>query len=71
MAIWITEHGQIEKLNDFVVGKSINNVECDGDDITLNFTDGSSASLSTLGGIEISRLTRQRKVNRLALASPS
>jgi hypothetical protein len=62
MAIWITEHGQIEKLNDFIVGKTLNKIECDGDDITLNFTDGSSASLSTLGGIEISRLTHNVKV---------
>lgn len=61
MATWLTDDGELDRLNAFCTGKVLARIEyCGGiDDLTLHFSDGSSARLSTLGGVEIEELEEQ------------
>jgi hypothetical protein len=58
MAAWLTDDGELDRLNLFCAGKVLASIEYVGgsDDLTLHFSDGSSARLSTLGGLEVEEL---------------
>lgn len=58
MTKWLTDNGELERLNAFCKLKVIDRIELEGmdDDIVLRFLDGSSARISTLGGLEIEEL---------------
>lgn len=61
MAKWLTDAGELERLNAFCKGKQIERIEYDaGDNLTLYFTDESEARMSTLGGFEIEELRPNR-----------
>lgn len=52
MSKLITENGEQERLNEFCVGKVIAKIKCEfGHDIQLQFSDGSIAYISNIGGI--------------------
>ncbi len=57
MSKWLSDPGELERLNAFCAGKTIASLEYDiCDNFVLHFTDGSCARLSTLGGFEIEAL---------------
>ena len=47
---------ELQKLNDFCIGKVVVSIKYRHDDLLLLFSDGTAATLSTLGGIEIAEL---------------
>lgn len=60
---WIEEDGELERLTAFCAGKSIEKIELFGsDDIVLMFLDGSSATISTLGGLEVGELSEAQRM---------
>lgn len=54
---WLTDDGELDRLNAFCGGKQIERVEYDaGENLMLYFSDGSEVRISTLGGLEIDEL---------------
>lgn len=62
---WLTDEGELDRLNRFCEGKVLSRIEHDAsDDITLHFADGSVARLSSLGGLEIEDLVPAPRRNK-------